>query len=163
MTACRHKAGLKWLSSIDLTAEINRKKDGEISVLEIGARAGGGHTFHPIASHVSWLNYPQWMARFYLGEAEAPIIHKHKGACYAFFHAQETGRLEGIYGLDAARKYPFIEIVEAWKQVGEKVSFLENSMERVGCIVALAETRDDATQAALSAREKISLKIEKNG
>jgi len=134
-------------------------KDEQVFVLEIGARAGGGHTFHPIASYVSGLNYPQWLSKFYLGAAEPPKIKTYKGACYAFYHADASGTLRDIAGLDKAREIPNIHCVEVWKQPGSHVSILENSMERLGCIVALAETRDDANRAALQARQQIELHI----
>ncbi len=134
-------------------------KDKKVVVLEIGARAGGGHTFHPIASHVSGLNYPQWLSKFYLGEAEPPKVNSHKGACYAFFHADASGTLRDIDGLDKAREIPNIHSVDIWKQPVSHVSILENSMERLGCIVALAETRDDANRAALQARQEIRLHV----
>ena len=134
-------------------------KDEQAFVLEIGARAGGGHTLHPIASYVSGLNYPQWLSKFYLGAAEPPKIKTYKGACYAFYHADASGTLRDIAGLDKAREIPNIHCVEVWKQPGSHVSILENSMERLGCIVALAETRDDANRAALQARQQIELHI----
>lgn len=133
--------------------------DGSILVLEIGARAGGGHTFHPIASHVSGLNYPEWIANFYLGKAESPKLKPYRGACYAFFHAEKPGTLIEVTGLEDARSLPSIHCVECWKQPGDHVSALENSMERVGCVVALAETRIEAVEAARQAKELIRLNV----
>ena len=133
--------------------------DGSVFVVELGARAGGGHTFHPIASHVSGMNYPEWIARFYLEEADIPKIESYRSACYSFFYTETPGILAEVTGLELSRSLPQVHSVECWRKPGDHVSVLDNSMARVGCIVTLANTREEALSAAYSAKDKIHLNV----
>ncbi|MBN1183780.1 MAG: ATP-grasp domain-containing protein [Bacteroidales bacterium] len=134
-------------------------EDGSVIVLEMGARAGGGHTSHPIASHVSGMNYPQWIARFYLGEADTPQIEFYRGACYSFFYSEIPGILTGVTGVEVASNLSCVHSVESWIKPGEYVSILNSSMARVGCIVTLAKTREEALSVASDAKSKIYLHV----
>jgi biotin carboxylase len=132
----------------------------EVFILELGARVGGGHTFHPIASHVSGLNYPQLVSSFYLRrKIEVNFLKKPKGACYYFMHPDLQGKLVDVEGFDAAKSEKNICIVELWKEKGSVINSLNSSMERAGTIVSLAETREEALESAQKANSYIKFVV----
>jgi biotin carboxylase len=137
--------------------------DESVWLVEMGARVGGGHTFHPIASHVSGLNYPEWVARHFVGDSCVPRVGRYRGAAYYFFSSERAGTLQAIEGLDAARNVPGVVVIEAWKAPGQRVAGLDNSMERLGCVVALGDTRADAHAAAERAMAAVRFVVEPAG
>lgn len=134
--------------------------DETVWLVEMGARAGGGHTFHPIASHVCGWSYPEWIVRHCLDIASTPPVPHRRGAAYHFIYSERPGTLKAIDGLEAARHLPGIAAVEVWKTVGQRVDGLANSMERLGCVVALGETRDEAAAAADAATATARVRVE---
>jgi len=134
--------------------------DHTIKILEMGARVGGGHTFHPIASHVSGMNYPVWIAQYYLNEMEPPILTSYKGACYYFFYSPKAGTLKSVTGVEEAKMIPDVFSIEIWKNIGDKINPLSNSMERTGCIITLSDNRENAIMAAEKAASLIKFEIE---
>jgi biotin carboxylase len=134
-------------------------EDNTVKILEVNARAGGGHTFHPIASHVSGMNYPQWIAEYLLDEADTPDIMPYKGACYYFFYSEKAGTLKNVSGFEQAREIPGVFSIEIWKNIGDKVNILSNSMERTGCIITLCDDRENALMVAEKAASLIKVEI----
>ncbi len=122
---------------------------GEVFMVELGARVGGGHTFHPIASHVGGLNYPKLIADYYCGrDVSVPLIDAYKGAAYFFTYSERAGTLREVQNLHKAMSVENIALVELWKKPGDSVDTLVDSMARTGCIVALGPDRDKAVYAA---------------
>lgn len=117
----------------------------------------GSHFSH-ISFNVSGLMYPEWIARFSLGEGEVPQVSSCRGKCYAFFYFKMAVTLMIVIGLEASIRLPNINSVECRKQPGNHVSMLGNSMKRIGCIVTLSETRKKVTAAEV-ARNQIQFNI----
>jgi biotin carboxylase len=135
------------------------KEDGSVWMLEMGARAGGGHTFCPIASHVAGFNYPEWVMQFWMGDGGAVPTLESRGAAYYFLYSESPGPIEEIRGIDACRDAPRIVEASMWRKPGDTVSCLENSLDRLGCVVALADNRDEAVEAAEAAIQKIKIVV----
>ena len=133
--------------------------DGDVKVLEMGARAGGGHTFAPIASHVSGIDYPEWVVRYWLGEEPRLTIRDYRGAAYHFYYSERPGWIRSVRGVEAARAMPSIHAVEIWKKPGDWVDGLSSSMERLGCVVALAGDREKASAAAENAIAAVRIEL----
>lgn len=127
--------------------EVITTSEGVPYLVEVGGRVGGGHTFHPIASHVSGVNYPELLACLYLGRFEevrtmlARGIHS-RGAVYAFPVTDLSGTIKRIgfaeTGVGA--------LTELWKQPGDVIAGMSSSMDRLGCVVSLAESREAAVR-----------------
>jgi biotin carboxylase len=120
--------------------EVITNSDGSPYLVEVGGRAGGGHTFHPIASHVSGLNYPSVVANLYLKnyeEVERNLRERvrRRPAVYSFPVTEDEGR---ILEIEFRSKGPN-SFVEIWKNKGDKIDGLNSSMDRLGCVVSTGE------------------------
>lgn len=119
-----------------------------IWIIEMSSRVGGGHTFHPIASHVAGINYPESVAKLCLGEAIIPNIKTYRGACYRFLDPNKSGTLVAVNGVTNARKVNGVSEIGIWKKIGDKVNVLENSLERIGFAVILGQNRNETKELA---------------
>lgn len=125
--------------------EVITTPDGIPYLVEVGGRAGGGHTFHPIVSHVSGINYPELIACLYLRRVDdVRKILSHgigtKGAVYSFPVTNLSGTIKSIGILETGVG----TMVELWKKPGDISSGMNSSMDRLGCVVSLAENREAA-------------------
>ena len=55
---------------------------------------------------------------------------------------------------------PDVFSIEIWKNIGDKINPLSNSMERTGCIITLSDNRENAIMAAEKAASLIKFEIE---
>lgn len=125
--------------------EVITTPEGVPYLVEVGGRVGGGHTFHPIASHVSGINYPELLVRLYLGLFDevrvmlAPGVRA-RGAVYAFPVTDLSGTIRRIGFAETGAG----TLAELWKQPGDVIAGMSSSMDRLGCVVSLAESREAA-------------------
>lgn len=131
--------------------EVITTSKGVPYLVEVGGRVGGGHTFHPIASHVSGVNYPELLACLYLGrfeEVKTMLARgiRSRGAVYAFPVTDLSGTIKRIGFAETGAG----TLAELWKQPGDVIAGMNSSMDRLGCVVSLAESRE----AALSESRK---------
>ncbi len=123
-------------------------------LVEVGGRAGGGHTFHPVVSHVSGINYPQLVAHLYAGnfdKAEKMLCSEIKtnSAVYSFPVTENSGIIKEItFGTLPAENC----IAECWKKNGDSVEGFSSSMDRLGCLVLLSNKE---VQNAINASREI--------
>jgi biotin carboxylase len=125
--------------------EVITTPDGIPYLVEVGGRAGGGHTLHPIVSHVSGINYPELIACLYLRRVDdvRKMLSQGidtKGAVYSFPVTNLSGTIKSIGILETGVGTR----VELWKKPGDTGSGMNSSMDRLGCVVSLAETREAA-------------------
>ncbi len=133
-----------------------------IWIIEMSSRVGGGHTFHPIASHVAGINYPESVAKLCLGEAIIPNIKTYRGACYRFFDPNKSGTLVEVNGIENVKNLKGVYDISIWKKIGEKIGALENSLERTGSIVTLGENRGEAKKLADLVEKSIEITISRD-
>lgn len=127
--------------------EVITTAEGIPYLVEVGGRVGGGHTFHPIASHVSGINYPELLACLFLrrfDEVRQRLSHGvgTRGAVYAFPVTERSGTIASI----GFKESGVGVVAELWKQPGDAIAGMSSSMDRLGCVVSLAETRDAAVR-----------------
>ncbi len=123
----------------------------QVYLVEVGGRAGGGHTFHPIASHVAGLNYPSLVADIYLGRLKRAEVLLSKGirersAIYAFPMTEQEGMIQEI-DFGGVGNHESL-ITEIWKSRGEQLSGVKSSMDRLGAVVALSDSLQKAQEIA---------------
>ncbi len=144
--------------------EVITNCNGIPALVEVGGRVGGGHTFHPIASHVSGIDYPRLVANLYVGNIdvclkilEAGILSR--GAVYAFPTTLEHGIIREI-AFESINVNDSVVHTEVWKSPGDAVVGLNDSLDRLGCVVSLAQTHSLALLTSRSAMSKFAIKIE---
>ena len=143
--------------------EVITNSFGIPSLVEVGGRAGGGHTFHPIASHVSGVSYPRLVADVYLGrfkrvERALDVGLSRRGAIYAFPITFKHGTIKDIYFDPSVISINGTQ-TEIWKAPGDRVTGLKSSLDRLGCVLALAQTFEDAEKASLVAMQKLVITV----
>lgn len=121
--------------------EVITNSYGVPHLVEVGGRAGGGHTFHPIVSHVSGINYPQLIAHLYTGsfnEVERLLQFEiqSNSAVYSFPVTKRSGKIKKL----GFSKRPSAScIAECWRKKGDFIDGMNSSMDRLGCLVVLSD------------------------
>lgn len=121
--------------------EVITNSCGVPHLVEVGGRAGGGHTFHPIVSHVSGINYPQLIAHLFSGnfhEVESLLQFEiqSNAAVYSFPVTEQSGSIEKI-GFNNLPSESCI--AECWRKKGDFIDGMNSSMDRLGCLVVLSD------------------------
>lgn len=131
----------------------------QITMVETGARGGGGHIFHTIIEAVSGIAAPVAYAQLLTGDGgfAGPILKR--GAVYRFFNPPH-GILKEVQGLEEVGKWPGILDIGMIKKAGEEVGNLKNSLERAGHVITGGKDRDTAVELANKAEEHIQFILE---
>jgi len=123
-------------------------------IIELGARLGGDY----ITSHLVPLSTGVDMVgaciRLALGETSVVRQTMRKGSAIRYFSAP-LGKLRCVGGLDRARAIPGVVEVAFSRQVGEYVGDIANSSDRVGHVIAQAQTSGAAVEACRRAIDLI--------
>ncbi len=131
----------------------------QITMVETGARGGGGHIFHTIIEAVSGIAAPVAYAQLLTGDGgfAGPILKR--GAVYRFFNPPH-GILKEVRGLAEVGEWPGILDIGMIKKAGEEVGNLKNSLERAGHVITGGKDRDTAVELANKAEEHIQFILE---
>jgi biotin carboxylase len=142
--------------------EVITTPEGIPYLVEVGGRAGGGHTLHPIVSHVSGVNYPELLANLYLGEMAAVrmmLLGKgggSKGAVYSFPVTNHSGVIKRIGFLNSGVGSE----IELWTKTGDVIAGMTSSMDRLGCVISLGKTREIAKRESCKIMKSFYLDFE---
>jgi carbamoylphosphate synthase large subunit len=145
-------------ANVDLIVTV----EGAVHIIEIGARVGA--TCLPeLTSIYTGLSWEELVIENALGYKHVP--KKIKGrACAAYvLEAPQNGVLEAInhnYDLDDYAAYK--PIVEVTAEVGDIVSILRKGTDRIGRVVAEAETVEEAEKVALEIKSRIEFVVSNN-
>jgi biotin carboxylase len=140
-----------WMGHIEFI--INNEE--EVYAIEIGARVGGGHTFHPIASHVAGFSYPQLILKIINRQYENIPVAKNSGsACYSFITTTDSGLFKNIKIYEPTGKTELNIFSEVLKNKDDYIGGLDDSMQRLGCVVTLGNESDDIVSLNKSIVEK---------
>ncbi len=142
--------------------EVITTTDGIPYLIEVGGRVGGGHTFHPIASHVSGINYPKLVAYLYTGCYDEvrrllTLGINSRGAVYSFPVSKISGKIKSISFSNTGQN----STIELWKHAGDVVSQMSSSMDRLGCVITLAADREKAIAENSAVMSGFSLNLER--
>ena len=134
--------------------------NSDIKLVEIGIRGGGGHVFNTIIEQTTGINAPQQLAKILC--KEEPNLEKkfQKGACYRFFNPKQTGRIKKIeYDKDIVSSNFVVDFAITTK-VGDVFNGLIDSMNRIGFVVTVGKTREEAIKYADLVEESIKFEFE---
>ena len=138
--------------------EIMLTKDGP-KMIELGARLGGDC----IATHLVPLSTGIDMVRAAIEISlgmKADITPKLcKGSAIRYFNAK-PGIIKNISGIDAAKNINGIKEVILTQKVGSAVKKIENSADRVGFVIAQANSAEEAKEKCIDAMDCISIYTE---
>ena len=84
---------------------------------------------------------------------------KHRAASIAYFFAPETGYIDEINGLDTLGATDCLVEYKFNARAGDFVKKPEFSDDRIGYVIALADTPQEAKKAAALARDSVTIKV----
>ena len=83
----------------------------------------------------------------------------HKGSAIRYFHTS-AGILKAIEGIEEARQIPGVQEITIVKEIGEVISDIGSSVDRVGFVIAQADTAEEAVKVCKSAIERINISVD---
>jgi len=136
--------------------------DGDIYMVETGARPGGGHIFHTLIESVSGISAPVLNAQILTGEQPDIPVALRRGGVYRFL-TPPRGILRGVRGLEEVRAMPGVDDVGITANIGELVGDLPNSLKRAGFVVTHGATREEAIRIADAVERAIIFDVDSVG
>lgn len=128
-----------------------------VKLVEIAARLGGDFITSklvPLSTGVDMIECSFASILEYNIPYEKKIS---KGAAIRFIQA-ETGMLESVDGIDEVRKLNGVEEIRIYKNIGDHVRRPQNSSDRIGHIIAVGESADEAESIAEKALKMIHIR-----
>ena len=137
--------------------EIMLTKDGP-KMVELGARMGGDCiTTHlvPLSTGIDMIK-----ATIETSCGITPDIEQklNKGSAIRYFNT-DYGTIESIEGVEEARALDGVKEITFVKNVGDKVGTIGSSTDRVGFVIAQADTPEEAVAICEKAMEKIKISM----
>lgn len=128
-------------------------------MVELGARMGGDCiTTHlvPLSTGVDMVG-----ATIDIACGNKPDLEpKHsKGAAIRYFNTS-VGVLKGVCGIEDAKKIPGVQEITIVKELGTKISEIGSSVDRVGFVIAQADSADQAISVCNTAIDRVSFLVE---
>ena len=137
-------------------AEIIITSDGP-KMVEIGARAGGDAIGEQLVLLSTGVNFPKIALQIAFGEEISDYVpHRQHAACIRFIKSKE-GQLKGIIGIEAARSLPGIAEISISGVIGQKYHDVVDNSGRLGHIISIGNTPEDAALACESALKEIKI------
>jgi len=128
-------------------------------IVELGARLGGDCiTTHlvPLSTGVNLVKANIEIALGIVPDLEKKI---NKSSAIRFFESK-TGKIQKIDGLEEAKKLSGIHEIEFTKNIGDMVTEINNSSDRMGYVIAQGDNNKSAVDICEEAINKISIIVE---
>lgn len=139
--------------------EVKITKDGP-KIIELGARLGGDNIATHLVPLSTGVDMVESCIKLALGE-ETTISRKfNKGSAISYLSA-EPGMVSSIMGLDDARKLEGVKQVSIVHGVGSESKEIKSSVDRLGFIIAQADTPRQAISLCEQAKERITITVQK--
>lgn len=128
-------------------------------MVELGARMGGDCiTTHlvPLSTGIDMVGATIDMA---CGKRPDIMQKYHKGSAIRYFNTS-TGILKTIEGIEEAKQIPGVQEIIVVKEIGTKITDIGCSVDRIGFVIAQADTAEDAVRACEKAIKTIKVSVE---
>lgn len=137
--------------------EIILTKDGP-RMVELGARLGGDCiTTHlvPLSTGIDMVG-----ATIELACGGKPDITEKfkKGSAIRYFNTS-AGTLQAIEGIEEAKKIPGVREITIVKEIGTQLTDIASSVDRIGFVIAQADTAEEAAAICQKAIDRIHIKV----
>lgn len=137
--------------------EIKVTQDGP-KIVELGARLGGDNITTHLVPLSTGVDMVECCIRIALGEK--PDLEKKfdKGSAIRYLKS-DIGEIQGISGIDEARKVPGVKQVSIVHGVGDRARKIKNSVDRIGFVIAQADSPENAVSICEDAMQKIAIEM----
>jgi Biotin carboxylase len=139
--------------------EIKVTKDGA-KVVELGARLAGDYMTTDLVPLSTGVNMVEGIVKIALGE-KPEYEHKYHKASAIRFLKSEQGSITSITGVERAKEIPGVIRIGFDRKVGDEAVEIKSSLDRVGYVIAQADTPDEAVKICEEAMKKISIKVKR--
>ena len=137
--------------------EIIVTKDGP-KIVELGARLGGDCITTHLVPLSTGVDMVECCIKIALGEVPDVNIKFCKGSAIRYLTC-DAGKIESIIGIDDAKANAGIRQISIVHNIGDNVSEIKSSTDRVGFIVAQADNASKAGICCINAMSNIKIKV----
>ena len=137
--------------------EIMLTKNGP-RMIELGARMGGDCITTHLVPLSTGIDMVEASMRIALGEEPDVTPKKQRGSAIRFFDVP-SGRIESIEGADEARALAGVTEITFTKSVGDTAGEIGSSTDRVGFVIAEAETAEAAVAICEQALKTVTVTV----
>jgi len=127
-------------------------------MIELGARMGGDCITTHLVPLSTGIDMVKASIQLSCGEQPDIIPKFSKGSAIRYIEVP-NGVITKIDGIDKAKQTTGIVQISFTKAMGEKAGDIKSSGDRIGFVIATADTAADAVAACVIAKEKIALEI----
>ena len=138
--------------------EIKVTKTGP-KIVEIGARLGGDNITTHLVPLSTGVNMVKACIQIAIGEKPDIVSRYQKASAIRYFETK-TGIIKSITGCEIARNMPGIREVCVVHGSGEEANILKSSADRIGFVIAQADTVPEAVAACKNALTQINIEVE---
>lgn len=129
-------------------------------IVELGARLGGDNITTHLVPLSTGVNMVECCINIALGNQPDILPKWSRGAAIRYLKT-DTGIIKNILGVENAEKVENIKQVSIVHHPGEQVGEIKSSVDRVGFVIASADTTADAVLACEKALSHIQVEFEK--
>lgn len=134
-------------------------KDGP-KMVELGARMGGDCITTHLVPLSTGIDMVGCTIRLVCGEKIDLEKKWHKGSAIRYFDAQ-NGTIKAFEGIEEAKNVPGVQEISFVHQIGETIGEIGSSTDRVGFVIAQAETAEGAVKVCEEAMKIVKIRVEK--
>ncbi len=136
--------------------EIMMTEEGP-KVIELGARMGGDCITSHLVELATGIDMVGETIELLCGNKVDITPKIDKGSAILYLKAEE-GIIKEIVGIEEAIEIEGVKVIEITKNIGDKVSSIKSSVDRIGFIIAQGENSREALEICQKALEKINIK-----
>ena len=137
--------------------EIKLTEEGP-KIVELGARLGGDNITTHLVPLSTGVDMVECCIRIALGQKPDLNSKYEKGAAIRYFQTR-TGKINNIKGLEEARKINGVKQINFVKEIGDNISVINSSSDRVGFVIAQSDSVIEAVNICMKAINTISIDI----
>ncbi len=127
-------------------------------VVEMAARGPGFKVYTDIIPHVTGVNcVSAQIDRLFNKEIDITPKEPLRGACILFFGSEKDGQIKKIQNLGQYEKWENVYELKIYVKPGDRVRKLASGSDRIGHIITLADTRDEALKIAKDIKKNINI------
>lgn len=131
-------------------------------VIEAGARMGGDFITSDLVTLSTGVDFEEMSIIQALGgEVRIPKNLNGNFCAIKFIYSTTVGYLLEVNGIEEAQKLKNIKKIGISKEIGDMISSIKNSNDRIGYIISLGETEEDAIKNCEKAEEEIEIVVKK--
>lgn len=127
-------------------------------IVELGARLGGDNITTHLVPLSTGVNMVECCINIALGLKPDMAIKFDCGSAIKYFDVHK-GRIDSIECIEEAEKIPGVKQISFVRKVGDQVSDIKSSSDRIGFVIAQSENAEKAVSICEEGIKKVSVKV----